>query len=355
MNEIEIRGRDALEQVLSRVPIVDVDDIRAERQMSDLGIDLIADIRAAGKPYRLLCKLLPNGQPRYVKHALLQIREHAARGTPDIVPILIAPYFSPGTRALCQQHHVGYLDIEGNAQITFGGVFIERQVTERPATERRELKSLFKPKSAQVLRTMLRDPNRSWKVTELANATGVSVGQVSNVRAGLLDREWAATTRDGIYLPQPDALIDAWRDSYEAPAGEYHALYTVLHGAALESAAREILGSGGSEKPAAAAFASFSAANWIAPYGRSPTQYFYATKSGFDRLAAALKLKPVTSGENVVITLVKDEGVLADTVEPAAGAICTSPVQTYLDLTLAGGRGEEAARHLREATMTWQH
>ncbi len=353
MNGIEIQGRNALEQVLSRVPIVVVDHIHSDVPMSNRRVDLVADVRAAGTPYRLLCEILPNGQPRYVNNALLQIREHTAHGAPDTVPILIAPYFSPGTRALCQQYQVGYLDIEGNAQIAFGGVFIERQVTDRPVTERRELKSLFKPKAAQILRAMLRDPHRAWKVAELADVTGVSIGQVSNVRTALIDREWAATTRDGIYLSRPDAMIDAWRDSYEAPAGERHTLYTTLHGGALESTARETLGMANEEIPGAAAFASFSAANWIAPYARAPIQYFYATKAGLGRLTAALKLKPVPRGENVVITLVKDEGLLADTIEPATGAICTSPVQTYLDLTLTGERGEEAARHLREATMAW--
>ncbi|KWE59700.1 hypothetical protein WL77_03105 [Burkholderia ubonensis] len=353
MNEIEIQGHNVLEEVLSRVPIVDVDDIRPDLPMNGSRIDLVANIRAAGRPYRLLCEVLPNGQPRYVRHALLRLREYAARATSDIVPILIAPYFSPGTRALCRQHRVGYLDFEGNILIAFGGVFIERQVTERATTERRELKSLFKPKSARVLRAMLRAPERSWKVAELADATGVSVGQVSNVRAGLLNREWAATTQEGIRLSEPGAVIDAWRDIYEGATGERYALYTTLHGAALEKAARDVLGARDTEHPAAA-FASFSAANWIAPYGRSAIQYFYATKVGYDRLTAALNLKPAPQGENVVITLVGDDGVLADTIEPAPGAVCTSLVQTYLDLTLAGERGMEAARHLREATMKWQ-
>ncbi|WP_080432331.1 hypothetical protein [Burkholderia ubonensis] len=353
MNELAIQSRDVLEGVLSRVPIVNVDDIRLDLPTNEGRIALFVDIRAAGKPYRLLCEVLPNGQPRYVRHALLRLREHAARAASGIVPILIAPYFSPGTRTLCQQHCVGYLDFEGNAQLAFGGVFIERQLTERATTERRELKSLFKPKSARVLRAMLRAPERSWKVAELADATGVSVGQVSNVRAGLLNREWAATTQEGIRLSEPGAVIDAWRDIYEGATGERYALYTTLHGAALEKAARDVLGARDTEHPAAA-FASFSAANWIAPYGRSAIQYFYATKVGYDRLTAALNLKPAPQGENVVITLVGDDGVLADTIEPAPGAVCTSLVQTYLDLTLAGERGMEAARHLREATMKWQ-
>jgi hypothetical protein len=53
---------------------------------------------------------------------------------------------------------VGFLDLEGNARLVFGGVFIERLVPGRPAVDRRELGSIFKPKAAQVLRVMLRAP-----------------------------------------------------------------------------------------------------------------------------------------------------------------------------------------------------
>ena len=42
-----------------------------------------------------------------------------------------------------------------------------------------------------------------------------------------------------------------------------------------------------------------------------------------------------------------------DTVEPAPGAVCTSPVQTYLDLSIAGERGAEAAAYLRQQKLSW--
>ena len=64
----------------------------------------------------------------------------------------------------------------GNARIAFGGVFIERTVADKPVAEQRELKSLFRPKSAQVLRAMLRDPGRAWRVTELSEISGSAWG-----------------------------------------------------------------------------------------------------------------------------------------------------------------------------------
>ena len=72
-----------------------------------------------------------------------------------------------------------------------------------------------------------------------------------------------------------------------------------------------------------------------------------------ERAVTGLKLTSASRGENVVVTVLKDPGLLLDTVEPAAGAVCTSPLQTYLDLYVAGERGREAADHLRRENLTW--
>lgn len=42
-------------------------------------------------------------------------------------------------------------------------------------------------------------------------------------------------------------------------------------------------------------------------------------------------------------------------IEPAPGIICTSAVQTYLDLAQAGERGGEAAKHLRLERLDWSN
>jgi hypothetical protein len=282
--------------------------------------------------------------------ALLHLRG-VARIKRDATPIFIAPYLSPEAQALCQEHSVGFLDLEGNARIAFDGVFIERLVPTRPAIERRELKSIFKPKSAQVLRVLLRDPSRPWRVVELAEAADVSLGHVSNVRTGLIDREWAKVESGGFLLTRPDAVLDAWRDAYEPPAGSRLAFYTTLHGNALERALRDALGA--ANKDGQAILASFSAAQWLAPYARTGSQFLYADQQAIEALQHALKLSSAAKGENVIITQLRDDGLFRDKVEAAPGIVCTSPVQTYLDLATASERGREAAEHLRSEKLKW--
>lgn len=351
MKDVESQAAQMLRVLLEQVPAIKLLEIVRQAPGTDQGVDIVADIDVFGRRHVLACEVKSNGQPRHVRMALFHLHDYVTRHKRGVTPVFIAPYLSPDAQALCREQDVGFLDLEGNARLVFDGVFIERQVANKPVADRRELRSLFKPKSAQVLRVMLRDPRRAWRVTDLAQAAAVSLGHVSNVRVGLLDREWAQVSEEGLFLSEPDALLDEWRDAYEPPAGKRLAFYTTLHGRALEEAARRALRSDG--EIGLAAFASFSAAHWLAPYGRTGTQYFYADEVGLERLQSALKLSAISKGENVVVTLLNDAGSLRDTEEPAPGAVCTSPVQTYLDLANSGERGREAADHLRQERLIW--
>jgi len=335
-------------QLLRQVPVIQNVRLReVGANLPGLG-DFLIDMNVAGRRHAIACEVKESGQPRHVRQALLRIKAYfkLVGGT---TPVIIAPYLSAESQTLCREQNVGYMDLEGNIRLAFEGVFIERLVSAKPAPARRELKSLFRPKSARVLKVMLQEPVRTWRVTELAEAADVSLGHVSNVRVGLLDREWAEVSDGGLYLSQPDKLLDAWRDVYEPPAGPRLLFYTSLHSGAFENAARKAL----SLSKGHASFASLSAAHWIAPYARTSINYFHADKDGLAVIRNQLKLTTVEHGENVVVLMPKDEGILLDTIEPAPGAICTSPVQTYLDLNLAGERGREAADHLRTEKLTW--
>lgn len=352
VKELEDRAAVALRELMAEVPAVRLENVEVEPVAPDRGVDILAHLNVYDRPHTLICEVKSNGQPRNVRAALLQLRNYVAHLGQDAIPMFIAPYLSPEAQALCKENNVAFLDLVGNARLAFDNVFIERRVSDKPPADRRELKSLFKPKSAQVLRVLLRKPQRAWRVTELAEAADVSLGHVSNVRTALLDREWAQVSDEGLFLSEPDALLNAWRDEYEAPEGHRVAFYTILHGSAFEQAARDVLNvSPGKGK---AVFASFSAANWLAPFGRTGMQHFYADNAGLERLKDHLKLSLSPKGENVVVTVPKDFGLFRDTVEPAQGAVCTSAVQTYLDLWVSGERGQQAAEHLRQEKLSWQ-
>jgi len=348
-SELERSAAAHLCELISKVPAVH--DIRVEHQAGprDHAIDFAIHLKVGDQKHVLICEVKSSGQPRHVRDAIHQLSYVQSSFPSDSTAVFVAPYLSDEAQSLCEQSGIGYADLEGNCRLAFGNVFIERHVATRPVTVRRELKSMFRPKSAQVLRRLLRDPNKAWKVVELAEEARVSLGQVSNVRRALLQREWATAEPDGLRLTAPNELLDAWREIYEAPAGERIAAYTPLHGRQLDAA----LGKAIQEPNVQIALASYSAARWTAPYLRGVADIVYADQQGWAALRKHVEVGPVKRGANLEIVILEDQGPLLDAVRLAPDRVVTSPVQTYLDLWVSGERGREAADHLRRETMGW--
>ena len=353
VKETERHAADALQDLLREIPALKVQKLQIGANLRDVGAGILLDVKVAGKSHLLVGEVKMDGQPRYAREAVFQLRRYIDQIGKPATPVLIAPYLSPSSRVLCRENGISYLDFEGNAHLAFSNVYIDRSVAEKPSVERRELRSIFTPKSARVLRVLFRDPRLTWRVTELAEAAGVSLGHVSNIRTALRNREWAEVVPEGFRLRSPDALLDAWKVAYEPPVSQTLRFYTTLHGTEFDHRVRAALAVL-PNKDSHAALASYSAAHWIAPYARTGTQYFYVETRAVETLKRELKLSSAAKGENVVLSVPKDEGVFFDAYEPATGMRVTSPLQTYLDLVKSGERGEEAAEHLRHLRLTWQ-
>jgi DNA-binding transcriptional ArsR family regulator len=350
--ESEVVG--ALREALQRVPIIEIQAvILSDEKPGSLAFgyrpDVIADIILAGEPATIVCEVINVGHPRQVRDAVLYLQRHLSLLNQNAIGLVAAPYLSHTSQAICTESGMGFLDLAGNYRLAGDNFFLEHIDHEPPKPVKRALKSLFSPKSAQVLRTLLRYPHESWRVTELAAHAHVSLGHVSNVRSALIDREWASVGDDGVRLTDVDALLDAWREAYERPKGKRESYYTTLHGKVLEERLRALL-----HDRDDVLLASFSAAQWMAAYGRVGTTYLYATTGALPEIINGLSLTRAPSGANVEILMPEDLDILKDRSEPAPNIATTSPLQTYLDLAFAGERGQEAADHLRKEMFAWR-
>ena len=301
--------------------------------------------------YQLVCEVKGHGQPRIARDAAAQLRLHCDQIGSSAYGVLIAPHLSPASQEICREYGVGFLDFEGNCRLVFNGVFIERVAATKPVAERRELRSIFAPKSAQVIRVLLRDPTRYWKVVDLAEAAEVSLGHVSNVRSALIEHEWAVSGKVGLYVTAPDALLDSWQQAYLRPPGTRQTFYTTLHGRTLAEAVRRLMQS--PRTGSQIMLGSFSAAQWFAPYARTATEFFYANTKGLHELQSALELSSAVRGENVIVMELDDDGLFRDAVEPAPGTVRTSPgadLSRSLYCRASRPRGGRASEE-REAAM----
>ena len=125
------------------------------------------------------------------------------------------------------------------------------------------------------------------------------MGHASNVRTALLNREWGQLTDDGLCLRAPSDVLDAWKVAYTAPVSERLAFYTTLHGSLLESRVKDFFDL--IPNDAQTALGSFSAAEWMAPYGRTNTLFLWSQQKDVEEIRQRFQLSPSSKGENVVV------------------------------------------------------
>ena len=346
VKELEITAANTIRDLLGHVPNLEISSVDYEEHIGHNQIDLRIALSRDGVNYALIIEVKANGAPRFVRSAIYHLRDYVVHADADqrLIPMLVSPYLSPESRAICTDHNVAYLDLFGNAYLAFDSVYIDRAVADKPKSESRALRSIFNPKAAAILRVMLRDPDRAWRVTDLAEKANASLGHVSNVRKALLEREWIEKQTDGVVLIQPDALLKTWRENYRRPSGHRITGYTHLHGKQFDEQLSRVLNPY-PQRPRAI-YSLHSAAQWFAPFGRDGTHTFYADESGAQFLQETLGLMPATKGANVVLHIPNDESLFDDAIEPAPDIFCTSPIITYLDLWNGNDRDREAAEYI---------
>jgi len=296
----------------------------------------------------LIAEIKSSGQPRFAREAVNQLFRYRDE-VPGMYGVFMAPYISPQAAAICEKAGIGYADLAGNCRLVFGQVYIERHDWPNPSIVKRELRSLFTPKATRILSVLLSNPRRTWKVLPLAKEAGVSLGQASNVKKLLEDREWVERSVKGLQLSHPDKLLAAWASSSSFGKNRIHDYHSPKGPAEIEASLKEIC----REMGATCALTGSSAAARLAPAVRSQRVMAYVD-SRIEEVARRLDLKEVANGANVSLVVPADKGVFIGSHE-VEGQRIVSPVQLYLDLRSMKGRGEEAATSILERVIkpTW--
>ena len=346
---IEKEAEQVIRTILEKIP--DLKDLRVKQQARLKGMlaDLQITFRKQDVRQTLLVEVKSSGQPRFAQDAVNRLLALKSQ-RPAAYGVFIAPYISGTTAEICKNNGFGYADLAGNCWLNFDSVFIERKGNPNRFSEKRELKSLFKPKAERILRVLLCEPRRLWLTEELAKTANVSLGQVSNVRKLLLEREWIADKKRGIELVQSSQLLAAWTGNYQPDRNIRSDFYLMGSAGEIELLITNIC----KQTQTRYAFTGFSGAARYAPFTtyRTVTVYMDPPPS---KERDVLPFKPVTSGANIRILSPYDEGIFYG-IQYIQGGMVASPVQCYLDLKDEKARGEEAAEALldKEIKPSWQ-
>ena len=341
---LQDKAEESLLSCLSLVPFLKIGKIKREVSKEGTRPDLMVKLDYPEGGKNLIIEVKANGQPRLARQAVNQILRYKEL-FPDSYGVFLAPYISPKAGEICKQEGIGYLDFSGNCYLYFDRVFIEQEGKPNIFQEKRDLRSLYSPRAERVLRVLLNNPMGIWKVVELAKAAQVSLGQISNVKKRLMDREWIQEEKIGFKLKEPEQLLKEWGGNYSFRRNKILDFYSLKGVAQIEADLADYC----NRTNLKYALTGFSGAARLAPAVRYQRAMAYLEKFN-DDLISQLAMKKVGSGSNVTLLMPYDDGVFYGSGQ-LDGFQIASPVQIYLDLRNFRGRGEEAAQILFEQVI----
>ena len=306
----------------------------------DQYVDLVVRIRFGDLYRERLILMGSSGEPRILRSKIGEFL--AIKGKVEGYPVYMAPYISDNGRKIIIDNGIGFIDFSGNAFISFDNILIDRTGYKNKFREKRTIKNIFSKRSTRIIRTLLDDHKREWKIAELAKKAQVSTGFVSMIinnlaQEGFIDREWGSNR-----VINPGKLLDKWAEEYRynrqisvgyyCPIKEKEEVFKILRDI-NESKYTLTMG---------------SAASIIAPHVRSTDIYIYSTDNLL--LIDRLNLTPVEFGGNLYLITPADMGVFFNK-QIMDGISIVSNIQLYLDLFNYPARGREQAEFLRDTIM----
>jgi len=345
--EINDLGLAIFKETISLVP--DLKLISINPGSGEDEVNFFVKIRIQKSYQTLLVRMSTLGTPKSARstaHSLAWM----IKNDPDTYGVIIAPYISPKSAAICTEAGIGYIDLSGNCLLAFKQVFIHRENFTNKFQFKSELSSIYSPKSERILRVLLNYPYRPWRVIELADVAKVSPGMITHVSKKLEEEEWLKRSQEGIILVKPDQLLEDWANYYNVSRSKTKNYFTLKQSSELEKEIADIC----KLENITYALTGFSAANYLAPMVKGQRSMVYINHD-IDRIAEKAGLKTVESGANFTLITPYDEGVFWNT-QIFNNLIVANPIMVFLDLRNYPGRGEEAADSLLKEVIkpAWQ-
>lgn len=263
---------------------------------------------------------------------------------PNTPILVVAPWLSARTRAALTADDINFLDLTGNVRITltYPPMFISSQGASRdPAPMGRGKARVRGPKAGRLVRLLL-DVAPPYKMSQIAEATGLAPGYVSRLLDALDSDALIERPRRGeVTSVDVPSLIRRWTDEYDLLKTNVASTFVTPNGpaSALEQLA-------GSHTPSALAVTGSFAAVRLAPVAAPALLVVYSADVG--AVATQLRLLPSDRGSNVVLLRPFDP-VIWERTTVDDGVMYVAPAQIAIDCLTGNGRMPSEG----EAVLTW--
>lgn len=269
----------------------------------------------------------------------------------DTPLLMVAGETTAEARAILEAHGIGVIDGLGNAHLELPGLLFHlegnrpRRRATGPITPIR-----LRGKAGIAAQALLLQPDRNWKVQDLAKEAGVATGLAHRVLARLEEEGVVAAEGSGPQrvrrVTNRAALLDLWaEEQLERPRRTLGHLLAQTPQQLIQQLGTN-LGRAGIDY----ALTGAAAANLVAPFVTAVpvVEVWVAETAAPEQLGAAAG--PVTEGQNVVFLQGKDDAPLVFR-EQRQNLWLANRFRLYADLQRDPRRGREQANHLREQVI----
>lgn len=133
----KMRAVEALKSVLTHVSGVKLRTIESALPAADTKLDIIAQVEVYGHSHTLACMVVPNDEPQLLRETVKGFNDRAGKIAQNATRVLIASHVSRDLQSLCREINAGMVDLNGNACIELGELFIRCRQLTLPSTHRK--------------------------------------------------------------------------------------------------------------------------------------------------------------------------------------------------------------------------
>lgn len=317
--------------------------------------------------------LLVEVKPRWLQSVMADVAPifNQVTAHSDMIPLLAVPKLSQQAKHLLREASINHADFSGTLYIRSPGLYVDLrpesvvpQMSLRESSVGRHQTSVnpFSDTASVVLRLLLAEPTRSWRIQELANDGGMSAAWVTTVAKILEERGYATRSQSGsgresdLRLNDPVTALQDWSDSYSWRANTANAYNVPLEYTEIIQRIPElqhVLPQQGSEMTHALTL--LGAADIYAAHVQHEQVHLYTDHDAIGLMDTYIRRtwrgEPVARGGNVnVVQPYYKRSVFVDA-RVINNIPVVSPVQLYLDLVTYPVRGKEAASVLARTVL----
>lgn len=343
--------REILEKVPSlireNIPTFKIKKVVRQPIIKGIVPDMVIDVEVAGKRKKLVIEVKARGFPLQIFQSI-PILLKAASELRNSYPIFISDFISKRGASICKENNIGYIDLAGNCYLGLKEVYIEKVGEEQVKRTRGILKKIFSPKSTRIIRALLEEPKRLWRIKELSQTVEVALGYTHEVINKLLQEGYIIRDeKKRIHLSRPSELLNDWADQYRISPESIHSYYSSIKNP--QKLMKKIVNTLKNRTPYC--FTLHAGASLVAPFMRFNDVHFYYLGE-LEKVTQQLELEEIEFGGTVHLIEPYDEGVFyrKQTIE-GKDVICNT--QLYLDLNQYPTRGKEQAKFLRKQRVKY--